>query len=156
MRPVVHGTERPRGGGGFPVLLGGFAVLGILTSALVIALCGSQLIDGPEERAGWLYLLASALWAIALAATALCQLSLLEDPRTADPAYGRLVRCDLGMVLTVFWPLQAFGVALRLAPAHRSGQTGRRAAFLLTGALVCLLGTCWAARALRLPPWSNG
>jgi hypothetical protein len=156
MSPVVHGTERPRSDfGGGPVLLGLFAILGILTSTLVIVLCGYQLrVDLPEERVGWLYLMASALWAIALATTALLQLPLLEDPRTADRAYGRLVRCVLGMVLTVFWPLQALGAAFHLAPARRTGQSRRRTAFLLAGAFLCLLGICWASRALYLPPWS--
>ena len=93
---------------------------------------------------------------LALGTTALLQLSLLEDPRTADQAYGRLVRCVLGMVLTVLWPLQALGAALHLAPARRAGQSRRRTGFLLTGAFVCLLGVCWAARALYLPPWSYG
>jgi hypothetical protein len=156
MRPVVHGTERPHSDfDGAPALLGVFTVLGILTSALVIVLCGYQLrFDGPEDRVGWLYLLASALWAIALATTALLQLSLLGDPRTAGRAYGRLVHCALGIVLTVLWPLQTLGAALHLAPTRRAGQPCRRTAFLLTGALVCLLDVCWAARALYLPPWS--
>lgn len=158
MSPVVHGTERPRSDfDGTPVLLGLFAILGILTSALVIVLCGYQLrFDGPEDRVGWLYLLASALWATALATTALLQLPLLKDPRTVDQAHGRLVRCVLGMVLTVLWPLQALGAALHFAPARRSGQSRRRTAFLFTGAFVCLLGICWAARVLYLPPWSYG
>jgi UDP-N-acetylmuramyl pentapeptide phosphotransferase/UDP-N-acetylglucosamine-1-phosphate transferase len=156
MSPVVHGTERPRSDfAGTPVLLGLFAILGILTSTLVIVLCGYQLRSGgPENRVGWLYLLASALWAIALATTALLQLSLLKDPRTADQAYGRLVRCVLGMVLTVLWPLQALGAALHLAPARRAGQSRRRTGFLLAGVFLCLFGICWASRALYLPPWS--
>ena len=156
MNPAVHGTERPRSDfGGGPVLLGLFAILGILTSTLVIVLCGYQLrVDLPEDRVGWLYLLASALWAIALATTALLQLPLLEDPRTAHRAYGRLVHCNLGMALTAFWPLQALGAALHLAPARRAGQSRRRTAFLLTGVFVCLLGIYWASRALYLPPWT--
>ena len=158
MSPVVHGSQPPRGDfDSGSALLAVFAVLGMVTSAPVIVLCGYQLrVDRPEDRVGWLYLLASALWAVALATTALLQLRLLEDPGTSDQAYGRLVRCDLGLMLTVHWPLQVLGAALHHAPARRSGQQRRRRAFLLVGALVCLLGACWAARALYLPPWSYG
>jgi hypothetical protein len=159
MRPVVHGTERPRSDfDGGPVLLALFAILGILVSTLVIVLCGFQLrFDGPEDRVGWLYILASALWAVALATTALLQLPLLKDPGTADRAYGRLVQCDVGVVLTILWPLQMLGVALHLAVRRRRSRScRRRTALVLAAAVAGLLGICWAVRALYLPPWPYG